>query len=515
MSDEKKVEKAVMAVSADRMVEMKVDGADGRRGISVYTLSELMGAQAKTKDGSYVEVKYQQPLFVLSVHDRVEIFKKCSPVFGVVSSRMNRISALEWNIVPDKKNEDKIADELKMKYGVWKDFNGSEDLKYKVAAQLIIKDIQHELVDVLPDMSNFQTALSRWSRRIKSTKQDVAESVEDWLSEPNQELEWSDFIKEYVFDLLVHGATALYKDYLENRLENLFILPGGSVMPIHNEFVGGATGYLQAIYGYEPQVFFSDELSFLNYIPTSSRSYGMIPLEALTNKVAESLLFDQLMAEQADGTKVPEKLVIFGDNSPFGDIAQDISIPMDKGEQKKIETVINEARKGAVRTLSGVGMPVILDLSRADTMSTQMERQKMIREEVALVYNMSNLEINMSDSDGVSGRATSDSLETIDQNKGVVPIVQSIMDKFNREIVPYRVGNGYKLEFQISKDPMQELEYHTKMIQSGLYSTNEIRTDELGKDPYPEEEFDRPQSSQASQGGEMLGGEEEESRGVF
>lgn len=286
-------------------------------------------------------------------------------------------------------------------------------------------------------------------------------------------------------------------------------------MPIHNEFVGGATGYLQAIYGYEPQVFFSDELSFLNYIPTSSRSYGMIPLEALTNKVAESLLFDQLMAEQADGTKVPEKLVIFGDNSPFGDIAQDISIPMDKGEQKKIETVINEARKGAVRTLSGVGMPVILDLSRADTMSTQMERQKMIREEVALVYNMSNLEINMSDSDGVSGRATSDSLETIDQNKGVVPIVQSIMDKFNREIVPYRVGNGYKLEFQISKDPMQELEYHTKMIQSGLYSTNEIRTDELGKDPYPEEEFDRPQSSQASQGGEMLGGEEEESRGVF
>jgi hypothetical protein len=87
----------------------------------------------------------------------------------------------------------------------------------------------------------------------------------------------------------------------------------------------------------------------------------------------------------------------------------DSSMPVNKNEQKRVETVINEARKGAIRTLTGIGKPLVLDVSRSDTMQTQIERQRQIREEVALVYNMSNMEVNLTGSEDTSGRAVSES----------------------------------------------------------------------------------------------------------
>jgi hypothetical protein len=81
----------------------------GRRGINVLSLSELMSAQARGKDGSMHTVQYDQPLFGLSPSEKSDIFRLCTPIWGVVTSRMNRISGLEWQIVPEKKDEDKIA----------------------------------------------------------------------------------------------------------------------------------------------------------------------------------------------------------------------------------------------------------------------------------------------------------------------------------------------------------------------------------------------------------------------
>ena len=131
----------------------------------------------------------------------------------------------------------------------------------------------------------------------------------------------------------------------------------------------------------------------------------------------------------------------------------------------------------------------------------------MIREEVGLVFNMSNIEMNMSDSEGVSGRSTSESLETIDQNKGVIPIINIITNTLNRSILPYRYGAGYKVEFQVAKDPMQELQMQKAMIDSKLYSINEVRTEELGRDPFEGEEYDKPMGT--GQGEEGMMGDEE------
>lgn len=465
------------------------------RGINVYSFTDLMGVQARDKSGNYLNVTYDIPLFALTIDERIEIFQACSPVFGIVTSRMNRISALEWSIVPDKKNEDKIAEVLKRKKSIYDEYMDSGELKYMIAARQMSLEIRQELPEVLPDLSNFQSSMLRWKRSIQDSKQSVADRAEDWLQEPNNMNNWSDYIKMLVFDLHVHGASAEYKEFNEDGIiENIYILPGGTVLPVRSEFVGGLSAYVQINYGIENQIFFDDELVFSNYVPASSRSYGYVPLESIVNKVAENLLFDKLMAEQADGTKPPEKVVVFGDYSPFGDLGlgDNFSMPADVHEQQRIETVINESRKNAVRTLTGIGHPIVLDLTRENTMATQMERQKMIREEVALIYNMSNIEINMSDSDGVSGRATSESLETIDQNKGIIPITKIIEYGFNRKKLPYRIGPGYKLEFSISTDPMEELKYYTQMVNSGLYSVNEVRIQEMGEDPFRGEEYDLP-----------------------
>jgi hypothetical protein len=224
-------------------------------------------------------------------------------------------------------------------------------------------------------------------------KADHAQEIEDWLAQPNINDSWADYAKKWVFDLMVHGSSATYKEIIDDKIENFYTLPGGTVLPVRSQYVGGVGAYVQIIPAMEPQLFFQDELSYTTYVPISSQSYGAIPIEALVNKVAESLLFDKLMAEQADGTRPPDKVVVFGDTTPFGgtlgEFKDDFTLPMGKAEQRRLEVKLNESKKGAIATLSGVGHPLVLDMTRENTMGVQMERQKMIREEVALVFNMS------------------------------------------------------------------------------------------------------------------------------
>lgn len=465
-----------------------------KRGLNVYSASELMGVTGKIQTGEWLHSKYQNQLFLLSVEDRERMVELCAPVLGVVSSRQNRISAMDWDIVPKSKQEDRIVETLKQYYSIYREYRQEPGLKELIVAQRMLLHLRKELPDLLPDGRNFQNALSRWRKNIKTGKQDIADEIEEWVRKPNGHDSYEDFIKKYVFDLLVHGAVAIYKSREGNLVDRINILPGGSVLPLREQYVSEVAAFAQVIPTMPPQIFFQDEITYSNYLPASSRSYGIVPLEALINKVAENLLFDQLMAEQADGTKPPNKAVIFGGGSPFGNEGAEFEkeIPLDAEEQARAEAKLNEARKNAIITLTGMGTPMVLDLSRENTMSVQMERQKMIREEVALVFNMSNLEINQSSSDGISGRATSESLETLEQNKGVLPIIRIIEEDFNQSILPFRYGPGYMLKYKAGIDEDADLDRNIKKVQSGLYSLNEVRTDDLGEDPFDGEEYDKP-----------------------
>lgn len=481
-------------------------GESGPRGYSVYSASQLMGISGRDKEGNYQTMDYQVPLFALDPFSRVEIFKLCAPVFGVVTSRMNRISALETQVVPDSKNEDKIVQDLKHLKSLHDEY--PTDSFYGLGVRLqCVHLIRQEIPEILPDLSNFNSALFRWSRRIKATKQDVADQILEWLQRPNQNQEWVDFAKSCVFDLMVHGALALYKEEMGGKIENLYVLPGGTVYPLQHERVGGATAYVQTLMTLDPIILYQDELVYLPYIPSSASAYGFVPLDALVNKTAESLLFDRLMAEQADGTKPPEKIMIFGEQVPFGDfkgMENFASMPLRKEEQSRIEHIVNEARHNAVRVLSGFGQPFVLDLSRENTMGIQMQRQEAILKDIALVFNMSNMEVNLSGGDGTSGRNTSESQAEIENAKGTRPITKALESRFNTQIIPFRFGPGYKLEFLTGESETEEHQTTAAKMQTGIYAVNEIRI-EKGLDPFNDPQFDLPPQTQQTQEGQQPG----------
>lgn len=480
-------------------IENIYTGGEKRRGINVISFAELMGLSARGKDDELRQTYIQLPLFTLSVWERIKIFMSCSPVFGVVTSRMNRLSGMDYEIIPDTMIEDEIYEELKFLKQIYMEYEGREELKYITARSVARKKIMDRLPDVLPDMSNFEQSIVRWRHRIKAKKKNSADEIYDWLRQPNANDSIIELVKKYVFDLMVHGNASIYKEIIDGKVENIYVLPGGTVYPIRSPYIGGASGYVQWVVGYEPQVFYSDEISWSNYVPLSSISYGAVPLEALVNKVAESLLFDQLMAEQADGTKPPSKVVVFGDtNSAFGSGLEDLRqiMPMTEAEQERIETKLNTLKKNAIVTLSGVGQPMVLDLTRENTMSIQLERQKQIREEVALVYNMSNMEVNLSGSEDTSGRSTSESQERIELGKGIAPIVALLEMKFNHDILPYRYGQGYTMKIKVQLTEREQLQLEKERLESGLYTLNEIRTDFMNLMPFKGEQFEIPKGYQ-------------------
>jgi hypothetical protein len=486
------------STSVNALTGSKFDAANkNRRGLNVYTINEVIGIAGHGRNGEIVQGTVEQPLLSLSMYDRFQIFQKCDPVFGCVTSRANRISALDWRVIKETKNEDRIAENMKQSAQLWKEYNGT--IQGLVVCPRMYGQIKVHMPDLFPDFSNFQSALMRWKRRINSDREDKATEIEDWLNEPNQEDNFSDFLKKWVSDLMVHGTFSTYKETNKNSnlLENFYALPGGVTVPLRNRYVGGPTMFAQVVPGEDPKIYFGDEIMFDRYMPNTAIAYGMIPLEALVNKIAESLFFDVNAAQRADGTTAPEKVVLFGENSPFGDGGltggPDYSIPINKDEQSKLETVLNEPRKNAVKVLSGYGTPLVLDMSRADTFGTQAERQKFIRECVGFVFNLSNMEMNLTGSDGTSGRSTSEAQSDIDKEKGIYPIVKSIATKLNREVIPARFGSGYTFEFSGGTSDAEQLDLDIKKMNSRTYSLNEIRTDR-GDDPFQGEQYDLPDS---------------------
>lgn len=480
-----------------------------KRGATVYSSSQLQQMTGRDKDGRLVSWGVEHPYFYLTLQQRIEIFRLSTPVFGVVSSRMKKLSGLNFNVTTEKYKEDEIVQELKDKRAVYNEYKESVDLQDLTLKAMLYKEVLQTLPEVKPDFSNFDSSLLRWKRRIKNKSLVEAEYAKEWLMEPNNGTTWEEFICKWEFDRMIHGTTAVYKDIERGRLENFDILPGGSVFKVKKGYFSGVNGYIQVTPGYgfggygqaEPQVYFGDEIVYSEYLPTSARNYSMIPLEALINKVAESLLFDKLMADQADGTKVPEKIIIVTEQNPFGSLDDNdkFDMPLDVSEQRKIEQKVNTPVKGAVMTFSGNRVEVV-DMSRENTMQIQMERQKEITKDVALVFNMSNMEINQTDSAGTSGRATSEAQAEIEQGKGIAPEAKALTGMVNKGLLPFRFGQGLKFEFELSKNEREEKELDLLALQTGEFTKNEIR-DKYGKEGFGEE-YDKPEGSVLGQAGE-------------
>jgi hypothetical protein len=293
---------------------------------------------------------------------------------------------------------------------------------------------------------------------------------------------------------------------------NVYVMPGGTVTPIHGDYVGDFYGFVQMLYSNtaEAQLFFKDEIALTTYMPNSAVQYGMNPIDALLNLVTESLLFEQMAAEMADGQTPPQKMVVFGEKDGglgMGGAGLDLNDPIDENEQSRIELKMNRKLKDrAIATLTGYGTPMVLDLSKADTFPSQMQRVDQIKKQVGLVYNATNLELNETGGDGTSGRNTSEAQERIENAKGTRPLYMAFEDLHNHQIIPFRFGTGYRIEFASSKSDDEKIAYAKAQKDSGLFSVNEIRVGTFNEDPYDDPQFDVPQGATPAQAaGDALG----------
>jgi hypothetical protein len=478
-----------------------------RRGVSVYNISEIVNVQGRDRTGKMQTGEEQIPIFLLDPRERENIARLNAYVFAVISGRMHRISSLEWTVTRKLKEEDRIAQCLKMYRDIWKENDNLTDMKQLMVRIRAGKMIREELPDVKDDLSNFDASLRRWKVHQKQSLTDSAQEIIDWINATNQEDDFEEYQKKWVFDLMAHGASAQYRQMINGLMENAYLLPGGSVLPLRSRFVGGGVGYVQLMSMIEPRIYFPDELIFDSYTPISSRSYGLIPIEALVNKVAESLLFDRLAAERADGTVPPQKVVVFGENSnnPLGDLeGEKLNVPMDKDEQGRIETKFNEERRNAIVTLSGHGTPLVIDISKADTFDAQSNRQDKLIRDIGLVFGATNSEMNLDGSMKFSSEEVSGSQERTEKSRAIFPIVQIIGKTVTRKWIPYKFGTGWLMEHKTGLSDTERLALEKQMMDTGTYDVNQIR-EERGDEPYEGEQYSKPQGAQPSQPGESSG----------
>jgi hypothetical protein len=167
-------------------------------------------------------------------------------------------------------------------------------------------------------------------------------------------------------------------------------------------------------------------------------------------------------------------MIIINEAAPFGQLGEDFAVPMNESEQKRIETKINQPRKNALMTFSGNGVTVV-DLSRENTMAFQSQRQKDILSDVALCFSASNIEMNLTGSESTSGRETSESQLTLIQDTGIFPLTQKMESQIKYDILPYRFGFGYNMEYDTERSESEQVELETKRAQNGTYTINEIR----------------------------------------
>lgn len=497
---EPRVQKAVLADSFEYggLIGWRPEGNKHARGINIYNLSELQGVSGRSESGRIIPGTIQRPLFLLSVNDRIEIFKRSSMLQGVVTSRAKRVSALNWKITRKDREYDNLIHEVKEAKEIFDEFT-DQDIKSYTVRYMAHQKITSNIPGVKDDLSNFDSALRRYRKQIMRSNENKATEIEAWIDQPSMGVSFADFRHAYVIDLMIHGGASMYKQYAEDRMDNFYLLPGGTIFPYRQMHIGGPEIYFQIIPTFEPKAYFANEVSYVRYIPVSWQTLGELPLEALVNKIAESILFDKRAADQADGTKPPEKAVAFGKSpSPMGGLTDDLfELPMDKAEQKRIETKLNEARREAIVTISGLGHPAVIDLSKSDTFGAQQTRQDKLLRDVALIYNMTNMEVNLAGGEFTSGKETSDVQKEIEQEKGIGPIVKAFEHFMNNDILPFRYGYEYKFEFDVGLSEQEQVELEQQKMGTGTYSANEIREDR-GDDSWPEDEYNRPKENAAA-----------------
>lgn len=471
------------------------------RGASVRNRYEIFKLSGVTKEGKRKSVPIQMDWVGLDPYTALWLVQHCDILFGPITRRANRISSLPWQVVRKVRREDRMAEEMKMSKA---EFFETQSLPKRV--QIFIR-VRKNLKNLRPDFSNFDSALSNWSKRIKHYHSASEEEIQDWFRKPANGVKSAHFLKQMVFDLMTHGCGCAEPVRLNGR-PSLLALPGGTVVPVRGDRVGPADAYLQiwnqhllpvSGTGEVPVLFMPDEIVFGYYMPNSSVSGGLTPLQALINTVASSLMTDEMIREYSDGNRDPEKVLIFGNEMRGpGDVANldghKTSISPEKAEQLKVE--LGQRKKTPITVLRGSGTPTVIDVSRENILNMLMSNLGTLREKVALCFNMSALEMAEGGSDAVSGRSTAEEMSGVDEGSGWGHLAEEV-ESLVTDAIERFWGEAYKFDFSRKQTESQRIEQAIQMASAQVFSPNEIR-ESAGKDARPDPKYDELMGSQSA-----------------
>lgn len=519
----------------------KSPNSKNERGMMIYNNQQLIGAAGMDKYGEFQYAGIEYPLFRLTIQQRIEFVKTCAALFGLISSRMAKISTTPFKIVPIKKNEEREYEEMKTLYQVYTEFSGigakkavsqhqqgtqeptqddvnkalagagpvsaddDETAKYARSAEKIKRELMGRLPDLVPDASNFNAAILRWKKRIQQKNFDKGQEILDWIQMPNNGVTWMDFAKKWTFDVHTHGCAAIYKKADKGRLVSFDTLPGGSVFKVKQRVFSPVQAFIQIVYGMSNQFFWQDEINYTDYMCISSQSYPFIPIESIINKLVASLLYDREMANQADGTRPPEKILAVAKKTsdPYAEYDDAKNTRMSPDAQNRLEEKVNTPKRYPIIVIDQLNGDVmeVIDIGKENILALLDMRQDKIKQDIALVYNAMPFEMGLTGSDFTSGRETSENQQNESHGKGTQPILDMLKSVIY-ELLPWRYGFGYTAEFDKGKDDKEERELDALKIANGEITINELR-ESKGMPHFEGKQFDFPKGMAPGEEGEM------------
>lgn len=480
-------------------------------GFAIYNYGSMIPQAGTNRQGEKQNVKldYGAVFYTLSPWDREEVFRKCHSVFTAVTQQAQLFSAMSYTITPSHKIEDKIVSDIrKLEYQLRWAQNHNEWLRYALDIYKYLKpySLRFDLNEY--KMLNFDEALLWFKKDIRRAVTESSQQVYDWVYHPYDGTQYQDFAKEYLQAMKIHGANAILTPSLQ--FDGYRLYPAGSVYEVPQIYMADMNKrlYIQMPYsmnGWTSQqdaiILSSDFVSFGQYIPSTSTSQGMCPLDALVTLVTTELNTDLMVMEESNFEKPPQWVVFVVDDG--FDVPSSIGAfeKVDTAEIIRTEEALNAKKKNkAVKVLKSMGKTATpINIGREQIIPTLQASLEKIESIVYRAFGSTPNEQGIQDGSALA-KGNSEAQRTLYYSQAINPIAKTLENQMTYEVIKNKFGCKSKylpntfpywqFELQVHESDMERFDKAQKAMTLPM-KLNEIRTMILGLDPDESESANR------------------------
>lgn len=472
-------------------------------GFSIYNYGSMLPITGTTREGSKEQVKidYGSVFYTLSPWEKEEVFRKCHSVFTAVTQQAQLFSAMSYTINPSHKIEDKIVEDIKKAehHLRWAN-NTSEWIKYALEINKYLKPYSLRFDTDNFKILNFDEALLWFRKDIRRAVIESSQQVADWVYHPYDGTQYQDFAKEYLQAMKIHGANAILTP--SQQFDGYRLYPAGSVFEVPQVYMADTNKrlYIQMPYamnGWSSQqdsrILTSDFVSFGQYIPSTSTSQGMTPLDALVTLVTTELNTDLMIMEESNFEKPPQWVVFVVDDG--FDVPNSIGAfeKVDMAEIERTEEALNAKKKDkAVKVLKSMGKQATpINIGKEAIIPTLQAQLEKIESIVYRAFGSTPNEQGQQDGSALA-KGNSEAQRTLYYSQAINPVAKALENQMTYEVIKNKFGCKTKylpnqfpywqFELQVHESDMEKYDKAQKAMTLPM-TLNEIRTTILGLDP--------------------------------